>query len=62
MWSPQLKETALQNAASKNSKNKLSTTLADAANSPDQKHTHKLSYATPAAALSNGKVSSDYWA
>ncbi|OBZ10043.1 hypothetical protein [Bacillus sp. FJAT-26390] len=62
MWSPQLKETALQYAANKNSKDKLSTILAEATISMEQKQVLKLSYATPAAALSNGTASSDYWA
>lgn len=62
MWSTQLKETALQFAANKDSKEKLSAILTEATISKEQKNALKLSYATPAAASSNGVSSSDYWA
>ncbi|WP_139996862.1 hypothetical protein [Paenibacillus paridis] len=62
MWTPTLKETAIQLAASKNSKEKLSSVLAEATISIDQKKALTLSYASSAAALSNGTSSADYWA
>jgi hypothetical protein len=60
MWSPQLKETALQIAINRGSKEKLSAILTEATISKEQKTALKLSFATPASASENS--SAGYWA